>query len=104
MTTIIECRPTAAAAPTPDIKAVKTKQQAAWSSGDYAIIGITLQIVGERLAEAMDLRARRTLGRCPEITPSCSVAASSTEVVCFASPMPMLTVTFCSRGTSMRLS
>ena len=57
MTTIIECHPTAAATPAPDLKAVKAKQQAAWSSGDYAVIGTTLQIVGEQLAEAMDLRA-----------------------------------------------
>jgi SAM-dependent methyltransferase len=39
-----------------DLKALKTKQQAAWSSGDYAVIGTTLQIVGESLAEACDLR------------------------------------------------
>jgi len=39
-----------------DLHAVKTRQQAAWSSGDYAIIGTTLQIVGEQLAEACDLR------------------------------------------------
>lgn len=45
------------AAPTPDLAAVKTKQQATWASGDYAIIGATLQIVGETLCEAMDLRA-----------------------------------------------
>jgi len=45
-------------APTqPDLAAVKTKQQGAWSSGDYAIIGSTLQIVGEELCEALDLRA-----------------------------------------------
>jgi ubiquinone/menaquinone biosynthesis C-methylase UbiE len=54
MTTIIECRPSAA---TPDLKAIKTKQQVAWSSGDYAVVGTTLQIVGEQLAEALDLRA-----------------------------------------------
>jgi ubiquinone/menaquinone biosynthesis C-methylase UbiE len=54
MTTIFECRPEAA---TPDLKAIKAKQQVAWSSGDYAIVGTTLQIVGEQLAEAMDLRA-----------------------------------------------
>lgn len=54
MTTIIDCRPEAA---TPDFKAIKAKQQAAWSSGDYAVLGATLQIVGEQLAEAMDLRA-----------------------------------------------
>ena len=39
-----------------DLNAVKTRQHAAWSSGDYAIIGTTLQIVGEQLAEACDLR------------------------------------------------
>ena len=41
----------------PISRAVKTKQQAAWSSGDYAIVGTTLQIVGEELCEALDLRA-----------------------------------------------
>jgi SAM-dependent methyltransferase len=39
----------------PDYSAIKLKQNAAWSSGDYARIGTTLQIVGEALAEAMDL-------------------------------------------------
>ena len=39
-----------------DIAALKSRQQAAWSSGDYAVIGTTLQIVGESLAEACDLR------------------------------------------------
>jgi len=60
MTTVIDCRP-AAAKPAPDLKAVKAKQHAAWSSGDYALIGATLQIVGEQLAEAMDLRAGQTV-------------------------------------------
>jgi SAM-dependent methyltransferase len=41
--------------PTPDYAAIKAKQNAAWASGDYAKIGTTLQIVGERLADAMDL-------------------------------------------------
>lgn len=40
-----------------DLKAVKTRQQGAWSSGDYAIVGTTLQIVGEELCETLDLRA-----------------------------------------------
>ncbi|MDO8770341.1 MAG: class I SAM-dependent methyltransferase [Burkholderiaceae bacterium] len=40
-----------------DLVAVKQKQQAAWSAGDYAVIGTTLQIVGESLCEALDLRA-----------------------------------------------
>jgi len=39
-----------------DFQAVKTRQQAAWASGDYAVVGTTLQIVGEQLAEACDLR------------------------------------------------
>jgi ubiquinone/menaquinone biosynthesis C-methylase UbiE len=41
----------------PDLSAVKAKQQAAWSAGDYAIVGRTLQIVGENLCEAVNLRA-----------------------------------------------
>jgi SAM-dependent methyltransferase len=40
-----------------DLAAVKTRQQGAWSSGDYAVVGTTLQIVGEALCEALDLRA-----------------------------------------------
>ena len=39
-----------------DFAAVKTRQQAAWGTGDYAVIGTTLQIVGEQLAEACDLK------------------------------------------------
>lgn len=39
-----------------DLHALKARQQAAWASGDYAVIGTTLQLVGERLAEACDLR------------------------------------------------
>ena len=46
---------TAQAIPTPDYAAIKAKQNTAWASGDYARIGTTLQIVGESLAEAMDL-------------------------------------------------
>jgi ubiquinone/menaquinone biosynthesis C-methylase UbiE len=40
-----------------DFEAVKSRQQAAWSSGDYSVIGVTLQIVGETLCEALDLRS-----------------------------------------------
>lgn len=40
-----------------DLDAVKQRQQSTWASGDYAIIGTTLQIVGELLAEAADVRA-----------------------------------------------
>jgi ubiquinone/menaquinone biosynthesis C-methylase UbiE len=45
----------------PDLKALKARQHVAWSSGDYAVIGTTLQIVGERLAESMDLHAGQTV-------------------------------------------
>jgi ubiquinone/menaquinone biosynthesis C-methylase UbiE len=48
--------PTAPAAPL-DLATLKTRQQGAWSSGDYAVVGTTLQIVGESLCEALDLRA-----------------------------------------------
>jgi ubiquinone/menaquinone biosynthesis C-methylase UbiE len=43
--------------PTPDFAAIKQRQQATWAAGDYAMIGTTLQIVGERLCEAVDIRA-----------------------------------------------
>ncbi|MFA5941357.1 MAG: methyltransferase domain-containing protein [Sinimarinibacterium sp.] len=36
---------------------MKARQQGAWSSGDYAIVGTTLQIVGESLCEALDVRS-----------------------------------------------
>ncbi len=43
--------------PAIDLAAVKARQQAAWSTGNYAVVGTTLQIVGEQLCEALDLRA-----------------------------------------------
>ena len=43
--------------PAPDYTAIKQRQQGTWASGDYAAIGVTLQIVGETLAEAADIRA-----------------------------------------------
>src|SRR5215211_702583 len=42
--------------PQVDLTAVKSRQQATWSSGDYAVIGTTLAITGELLCEAVDLR------------------------------------------------
>ncbi|MHB1199602.1 MAG: class I SAM-dependent methyltransferase [Polaromonas sp.] len=48
---------TFASPPVADFAALKRKQQATWSAGDYAVIGTTLQIVGETLCEALDLRA-----------------------------------------------
>jgi ubiquinone/menaquinone biosynthesis C-methylase UbiE len=52
MSDVIEIPPPAA-----DLAAVKARQQLAWSTGNYAVVGTTLQIVGENLAEALDLRA-----------------------------------------------
>lgn len=43
--------------PAPDYTAIKAKQNATWATGDYAVVGTTLQIVGERLCEAVDIRA-----------------------------------------------
>ena len=51
MTTMAQATPAAA----PDLAAVKAKQQAMWASGDFAVIGTTLQIVGELLCEAADV-------------------------------------------------
>lgn len=42
-----------------DLAAIKSRQQTAWGSGDYAVIGTTLQIVGEMLCEAVDLRSNQ---------------------------------------------
>src|SRR5437660_1048869 len=42
-------------ASTIDYDAIKTRQRATWASGDYAVIGTTLQIVGESLCEAVDV-------------------------------------------------
>lgn len=42
---------------TPDLAAIKQRQQAIWASGDYTVVGATLQIVGETLAEAADVCA-----------------------------------------------
>ena len=49
------------APPAPDLVNLKARQHDAWSSGDYAVIGSTLQIVGEELCEALDLRAGQSV-------------------------------------------
>jgi ubiquinone/menaquinone biosynthesis C-methylase UbiE len=43
--------------PAPDFTAIKQRQQATWAAGDYAVVGTTLQLVGERLCDAVDIRA-----------------------------------------------
>ncbi len=40
-----------------DFAAIKAKQQVNWSAGNYAVIGTTLQIMGESLCEAVDVWA-----------------------------------------------
>ena len=45
----------------PNYAAIKIKQRATWSSGDYGRVGVTLQITGEQLCEAMDLRSGQTV-------------------------------------------
>jgi ubiquinone/menaquinone biosynthesis C-methylase UbiE len=60
MTTVTVCTPStqkASIPAAPDYAAIKQRQQATWASGDFAVIGTTLQIVGETLAEATDIRA-----------------------------------------------
>ena len=57
MNTATLTAPPPAASAAPDLVALKARQQGAWSSGDYAIVGATLQIVGEDLCEALDLRS-----------------------------------------------
>src|SRR3954451_12854786 len=44
-----------------DLAALKARQHGAWSSGDYAVVGTTLQIVGEELCEALDLRSGQSV-------------------------------------------
>jgi ubiquinone/menaquinone biosynthesis C-methylase UbiE len=42
---------------TPDLAAIKAKQQTTWASGDFGRVGVTIQIVGESLCEAVDLHS-----------------------------------------------
>ena len=66
----------AAPAAAPDLAAIKQKQQATWASGDFAIIGTTLQIVGETLCEAADLRSGATVLDVAAGNGNCSLAAA----------------------------
>lgn len=56
----VQSTPSSSAAPAaaqPDFAAIRQRQRATWASGDFSIIGVTLQIVGESLAEAVDIHA-----------------------------------------------
>jgi SAM-dependent methyltransferase len=57
MLTATQPTPAQATPPGIDFAAIKTRQRATWSAGDYAEVGTRLQIVGEMLCEAVDLRA-----------------------------------------------
>ncbi len=61
MTTAVTRAAPAPAAPVVDLAAIKARQQATWASGDFGIIGTTLQIVGETICEAVDLEAGETV-------------------------------------------
>lgn len=56
-TAFTSTRPLSPTLAIPDLAMIKQRQQATWASGDFAVIGVTLQIVGESLAEAADIRA-----------------------------------------------
>ena len=49
--------PTPASPDLPDLAAIKVRQQATWSSGDYHMIGTQIQIVSELLIEALDVHS-----------------------------------------------
>jgi SAM-dependent methyltransferase len=54
VTSVTSCE---TAIPADRLRAIKARQQSMWASGDFAVIGATLQIVGELLNEAADVRA-----------------------------------------------
>jgi ubiquinone/menaquinone biosynthesis C-methylase UbiE len=60
----------------PDLNAIKTRQRAVWSSGDFGIIGTTLQIVGESLCETVDLHAGSKVLDVAAGNGNCSLAAA----------------------------
>ncbi len=57
MTSTIDLQPSSRRVPLigVDLAAVKAKQQQTWASGDFAVVGTTLQIVGETLCEAAEV-------------------------------------------------
>lgn len=57
MTQVYECPPSQRQQVRVDFAAIKARQQVMWASGDFAVIGTTLQIVGESLCESVDLLA-----------------------------------------------
>jgi ubiquinone/menaquinone biosynthesis C-methylase UbiE len=76
MTKIIERIAERPATASPELEAIKARQRATWSSGDYGLIGRTLNIVGESLCEAVDLRAGSTVLDVAAGNGNCSLAAA----------------------------
>ena len=52
---------TAAVPPAVDLGGIKARQQLTRSGGDFAVIGTTLQLVGEQRCETADLRSGSTV-------------------------------------------
>ena len=59
-----------------ELQGLKERQRAAWAAGDYGFVGTTLQIVGESLCEAVDLRAGSTVLDVAAGNGNCSLAAA----------------------------
>ena len=72
----IPAQPNAPAASTTELDAIKARQRITWASGDFGIIGTTLQIVGESLCEAVDLRAGSRVLDVAAGNGNCSLAAA----------------------------
>lgn len=75
----IDCvtdRPAPSALTPAELEAIKARQQATWASGDFSVIGTTLQLVGESLCEAVDLRAGSTVLDVAAGNGNCSLAAA----------------------------
>ena len=60
----------------PDLGALKARQHGAWSSGDYAIVGTTLQIVGD-IEGGFEMFRSRLIG--PKATVGRSRCGTKTE-------------------------
>jgi ubiquinone/menaquinone biosynthesis C-methylase UbiE len=79
MTNSIDCvtgQPCAPSASAAELDAIKARQRTTWASGDFGVIGTTLQIVGESLCEAVDLRAGSTVLDVAAGNGNCSLAAA----------------------------
>jgi SAM-dependent methyltransferase len=72
----IEQPPAPPALTAAELEAIKARQQATWAAGDFSIVGTTLQIVGESLCEAVDLRAGSKVLDVAAGNGNCSLAAA----------------------------